>query len=490
MFVAVTIYSCKKDTSTDYENLQKELSETSTAAIVRAKDAFINQSVDNRVQLTGKSLLSDSLLNHRTLLWSKAYTKISGDTVFVFIPVKIPVTLNVAKGDLAGTRLTDNLFLRMIDYGNGFTPKLTEMVSMIPDDSSGWNITQKFSGLLLLENWYSPFSSFIQVSKGQEVAQSNKTISNGAATTEGYFDCKTIGVTQCVGVEGYMVCETHTVTTCQGGGGGGGGGTGGGGSGGGGLPPRGDGPGGGGGSGTGKKVTIANNARDCVKNISSMIESKASNMFSCIGDIAGMTNVVSSVAIGQLYASSSYNITISEAVIPNTTGIDASGNDVLTITNGSTSPITGNITLNSNVLNDATDLGVAATMIHELMHSYFIYGIKHTTGSEKFFFQDMNQYLYDDQSYPITEQYDVAQHEQMASTYVNSMGSLLQAYAIERGILSSPDSSIDLATYCKDIIWRNLSMSQSKIKAPNAARAKANGAREANNQSGTNKKGC
>ncbi|GGE71331.1 hypothetical protein EV200_1165 [Pedobacter psychrotolerans] len=173
--------------------------------------------------------------------------------------------------------------------------------------------------------------------------------------------------------------------------------------------------------------------------------------------------------------------------IPNITGIDANGNDVVTITNGSTNPITGNITLN---LNAAKDLGVVATMIHELMHSYFIYGIKHTTDSEKFFFQDMNQYLYDNQSYPITEQYDVAQHEQMAATYVNSMGSLLQAYAIERGILTSPDSSIDLATYYKDIMWRNLSMSQGKVKAPNAARAKANGAREANNQSGTNKKGC
>ena len=113
-------------------------------------------------------MLSDSLLNHRTLLWSEAYTNISGDTVFVFVPVQIPVTATVEQGDLVGTRLTDHLFLRMIDYGNGFKPMLTEMVSMIPDDSNGWNITQKFSGLLLLENWYSPFSSFIQIPIGQE----------------------------------------------------------------------------------------------------------------------------------------------------------------------------------------------------------------------------------------------------------------------------------------------------------------------------------
>jgi len=262
IFIAVIVYSCKKDHSTDHENLQKELSETSTAAIIRAKEAFINQSVNNRVQLTGKSLLSDSLLNHRTLLWSEAYTNISGDTVFVFIPVQIPVTATIEKGDLAGTRLTDHLFLRMIDYGNGFKPMLTEMVSMIPVNSSGWDITQKFSGLLLLENWYSPFSSFINVLNGKESPHSNKMTSSGGATTEGYFECKTLPVNLCVGVEGYMNCQTNLVTTCQGSGdgGGGGGGTGGGGSRGGGTPPRGDGPGGGrgtgGGSGTGKKVTI------------------------------------------------------------------------------------------------------------------------------------------------------------------------------------------------------------------------------------------
>ena len=242
MFVAVIIDSCKKDSRNDHENLQKELSETSTAAIVRAKEAFINQSVDNRVQLTGKSLLSDSLLNHRTLSWSGAYTNISGDTVFVFVPVKIPVTLTVEQGDLAGTRLTDHLFLRMIDHGNGFKPMLTEMISMIPADSNGWNITQKFSGLLLLENWYAPFSSFINVLNGKESPPSNKMMSSGGATTEGWFECKTLPVTLCVGVEGYMNCETHLVTTCQGGPGRGGGG---GGTGGGGLPPRGDGPGGG-----------------------------------------------------------------------------------------------------------------------------------------------------------------------------------------------------------------------------------------------------
>lgn len=255
---------------------------------------------------------------------------------------------------------------------------------------------------------------------------------------------------------------------------------------------------GGGGSGTTtpggsngqQTVTVSSNSRQCLSDISAIIESKTGQMFNCIGDIAGMANVLSQVAIGSLYANSTYHITIGEEAIPSTTITDANGNDITTMVNGRTSPLTGNITINSNLLNTATDLAVAGTMIHELMHSYFIYGIKHTTGSEQFFFQEMNQYLYDDQSFPITEQYEVAQHEQMAATYVNSMASVLLAYAHERGIWNSPDSSISLQTYCQDIMWRNLAISQSRIAPPNAIRAKANGDREANNQYGTNKKGC
>lgn len=52
MFVAIIIYSCKKDTSNDYESLEKERNEISTAAIIRTKEAFMKQSVDNRVQST------------------------------------------------------------------------------------------------------------------------------------------------------------------------------------------------------------------------------------------------------------------------------------------------------------------------------------------------------------------------------------------------------------------------------------------------------
>lgn len=361
IFVVVIIDSCKKDSRTDYENLQKELSETSTAAIIRAREVFINQSVDNRVQLTGKSLLSDSLLNHRTLLWSDAYTNISGDTVFVFVPVKIPGTLTVEQGDLAGTRLTDHLFLRMIDYGNGFKPMLTEMVSMIPDDSSGWNITQKFSGLLLLENWYSPFSSFINVLNGKESPHSKKIMSSGGATTEGYFDCKTLPVTLCVGVEGYMECDTHLVTTCQGGPGGGGGGTGGGGTGGGGVPPRGpSGPGGGGGGGS---AGGKNSNKDIIDSLRG---------YPCAQALLAKIKTPVNTDIGNLIKNTFakndlVNITFSadrNLIGTNTDGAEQTGNN---------SKLTAEffIGLNPDILMKSSQEYILVTMYHEALHAFF-----------------------------------------------------------------------------------------------------------------------
>jgi len=360
MFVAVIIDSCKKDSRTDYENLQKELSETSTAAIIRAKEAFINQSVDNRVQLTGKSLLSDSLLNHRTLLWSEAYTNISGDTVFVFVPVQIPVTATVEQGDLAGTRLTDHLFLRMIDYGNGFKPMLTEMVSMIPDDSNGWNITQKFSGLILLENWYSPFSSFINVLNGKESPHSNKIMSSGGATTEGYFDCKTLPVTLCVGVEGYMNCETHLVTSCQGGGGGGGGGTGGGGSDGGGLPPRGDGPGGGGGGGGSSNPPLR---RDTMMNADFFKNAKAMCALNKL-----MKNNYYKDALNKFIGESKpIDLTFKLAEIAQEPGFQTMGNTIPNPVSWSADNI--DVTIAKNLIDNLSSLEVALTLVHEGMHA-------------------------------------------------------------------------------------------------------------------------
>lgn len=237
-------------------------------------------------------------------------------------------------------------------------------------------------------------------------------------------------------------------------------------------------------------ITIDPLARPCISTISSSILGNADQFTKAIGDLMGLSNVNASVAITRLASLSDYHVKISEEIIPDRSGVDNLGDPTTITTNGSTNPRTGNITLNTTTLNNATDLGVAATMIHEMMHSYFIYGMRYSTDAEKFFFTDMNNYLYGDDGHPYTA-YEIAQHAQMAATYVDSMSSLLLNYAHERGIWQSPDSSISLFDYCKDIFWKNLSNTQPYIKAPNKARAESNGNRELNNTSNsTKKKGC
>jgi hypothetical protein len=404
------IYSCKKEPSTDLENLQKERSENSTAAVIRAKEAFINQSVDNQIQLTGKSLLSDSLLNHRTLLWSEAYTNIIEDTVFIFVPVKIPVTITVEQGDLAGTRLTDHLFLRMIDYGNGFKPMLTEMISMIPDDSSGWKITQKFSGLLLLENWYFPFSSFMQVLDGKESPHPKKKMSSGGASTEGYFECKTLPVTLCVGVEGYMECETHLVTTCQGSGGGGGGG--GGGTGGGGVPPRGDGPGGG---GTSKPPLRRDTVMDAdfVKNAKAMC---ALNKLMKNNYYRGALNKF----IGE---SKPIDLTFKLAEIVQEPGFRTMGNTIPNPVSWSADNI--DVTIAKNLIDNLSSLEVALTLVHEGIHAEIFRKLITIHGPSQLnnmnFPSLFNLYT----QYKANAAYD---HEYIARFYVETIASTLKQY--------------------------------------------------------------
>jgi predicted SprT family Zn-dependent metalloprotease len=237
------------------------------------------------------------------------------------------------------------------------------------------------------------------------------------------------------------------------------------------------------------EIKVDTNARDCVDSILKTILSKADDISLCVSDLMSMANVNSSAALTRLASLNNYKINISETFIRDVTAYDVNGNEISTRTNGITDN-NGNIGLNQLMLNDATDLGVAATMIHELMHSYFVYGINHTSGNEQFFFSTMNTFLFDKNGVPNQNQAS-AQHTQMATTYVNSMASLLSRYAQSRGIITSPDSSISLLEYCKDIFWKNLSYSQAYVIAPNKTRAVTNADREYKNQSNSSrKKGC
>lgn len=253
--------------------------------------------------------------------------------------------------------------------------------------------------------------------------------------------------------------------------------------------------GGGGSSGNGnasilKEIKVDSTARPCVDTIATAVISKASEIQNVLSNLLSLANVNAAAAISTMANSSTYKIKIGEHLFNDQTKYNPDGSSYLIRKNGVTNDTTGFIYLNKLMLNDGTDLAVAATLIHELMHSYMVYGIHHTTGSEKDVFKNMNMFLFDQSGAPFSNQ-GVPQHIQMANTYVDSMAALLTSYAISRGILTSPDSSISLSEYCKDIFWQNLQHSQSYIAAPNKNRSASNGEREyKNTYNSTKKKKC
>ncbi|MDY0904437.1 hypothetical protein [Pedobacter sp. CFBP9032] len=187
-------------------------------------------------------------------------------------------------------------------------------------------------------------------------------------------------------------------------------------------------------------------------------------------------------------------ITIGEKNIPYETITNPDGSTIAKETHGETNPITGNIKLNTITMNEASDLAIAATLIHEMMHSYFVWGANNLSGEEAMAFSDLNRYLFSQETgaaYPYNyPELGAMQHMQMAETYVNSMANLLVNVATSKGIGTSPDTSISLEEYCRDIFWGSLQQT-SGLDSPNAARSKSNSEREYKNQSGsTGKKEC
>lgn len=239
-----------------------------------------------------------------------------------------------------------------------------------------------------------------------------------------------------------------------------------------------------------KEIKVDSTARPCVDTIATAVISKAMEIQNVLTNLLSLSNVNASAAISTMANSSTYRIKIGEHLFIDQTKYNPDGSSSLIRKNGVTNDTTGFIYLNKLMLNDGTDLAVAATLIHELMHSYMVYGIHHTTGTEREVFKTMNIFLFDQSGTPFSNQ-GVPQHIQMANTYVNSMASLLMSYATSRGILTSPDSSISLLEYCKDIFWQNLQHSQAYIAAPNKSRSASNGEREyKNTYNSTKKKRC
>jgi len=57
------------------------------------------------------------------------------------------------------------------------------------------------------------------------------------------------------------------------------------------------------------------------------------------------------------------------------------------------------VSMNSVMMNEASDLAIVATLIHETMHSYFVWGANNLTGDDMMAFRDLNRYLFDSETY-------------------------------------------------------------------------------------------
>jgi hypothetical protein len=197
-----------------------------------------------------------------------------------------------------------------------------------------------------------------------------------------------------------------------------------------------------------KEIKIDTSARKCLDTLSKGIISNA-NVLSLLRNIFSADinpNNVSGM-ISRISQSSDWNVVIKEGNIANETNYNG---DTI-VTNAVTSTGQGKVyvTFNKSYLNQATNLSVARTMIHELMHSYFTYGLGMVSDAGYQKFVEANDLLFKKNGNPLNDQND-AQHEQIANKYVNQVSALLEAYAITAGI-QSPDPSLSLAEYCKDL---------------------------------------
>jgi hypothetical protein len=269
-------------------------------------------------------------------------------------------------------------------------------------------------------------------------------------------------------------------------------------------PGTGGGGGGGGSGGEGdfnpvnlsNTITMDPNTRPCLESIKNSIVS-ASQFSVTMANLLKQVhndNTKAQNAVLALANNPNVSITLGEKTIPYQTITLPDGTTRVSETHGQTDPITGNIKLNTLTLNEASDMAITASLIHEMMHAYFVWGANNLTGEEGMAFSDLNRYLFNQEdgtphpyNYP---ELGAMQHMQMAETYVNSMAKILMDVSIAKGYGASPDTSISMEQYCRDIFWGSLQQT-SGLEAPDAARSKTNAEREYKNQTGsTGKKDC
>jgi hypothetical protein len=175
----------------------------------------------------------------------------------------------------------------------------------------------------------------------------------------------------------------------------------------------------------------------CTKDVLNKIKTLQQNDFSAIiGKLGG--------------ANTPYKLTIKPRIIPDPekTGIT----NWIKTTAGTAVPYNYNIDLNSSYLVNSTDLGKAGVMLHELIHAYFLSLVDDhdLTGDNTL------------NSFPILWDYyvdnftggggGIAQHNQMATSYINILASALQEF--KTGV--AVQANVEPLQIYKDLAWGGL----------------------------------
>lgn len=262
----------------------------------------------------------------------------------------------------------------------------------------------------------------------------------------------------------------------------------------------GNGDGGGTGAGTGgntsgedsyefPEASLDTSARPCLKSI--LLDLKASaNVLSSLKRIfnyeTGMNNV--SAMFEKVATTPGWDVKIGEKVIPDR--IDKFTGTVTQV-NADTYGISGSVRIdfNKTLLNAGTNLSIARTMIHESMHAYFLYGMARTHEPGYADFVAANDLLYKKDG-GIVDDKQKAQHELIAKKYVEQLAGMLAFYARLNNI-TSPDASLTIDEYCKDLAWGGLMDTKAYRSAPNKSRIESNVLKETQHSPGsTTKKDC
>lgn len=239
-------------------------------------------------------------------------------------------------------------------------------------------------------------------------------------------------------------------------------------------------------------VTIKIGTRPCVNSIFSSLQTQA--LIASTVDAALRNGGSSYVGVADMISKISFdpnwNVTIEEKVIYDQ--MDSNGENIFA--NATTIPKFGsaNLIVNSNYLNKATDIAVARTIIHEMIHSYFILAMSNPLDPNLQAFKNANSLLYDKSGNALTDQNGESQHSQMANSYVDGIAKLLLIYA-ESNDIQSPDPSVSLSSYCHDLAWGALQYTPAYKHMPFAdkSRIERNIIKENNHSTGsTTKKGC